>query len=196
MKGWRGEARMRLQEIEDVVAASSVGGNGGGARKEVATKPGMQRVLAIVLMLQFFQQASDIDSVVLYGPGVLAAAGVTSNTLLLGLNVVFGVAKASSILIAMALTARVRRRPMLLASTGGMTASLLVLGSVFAAFGGARDDAAVAAVAVAVVVAFACAFSVGIGPLAWVYSSEILPLRQRGQGASVGAAMNRVTWSP
>uniref|UniRef100_A0A0E0BDN4 Major facilitator superfamily (MFS) profile domain-containing protein n=1 Tax=Oryza glumipatula TaxID=40148 RepID=A0A0E0BDN4_9ORYZ len=144
----------------------------------------------------FFQQASDIDSVVLYGPGVLAAAGVTPNTLLLGLNVVFGVAKASSILIAMALTARVRRRPLLLASTGGMTASLLVLGSVFAAFGGARDDAAVAAVAVAVVVAFACAFSVGIGPLAWVYSSEILPLRQRGQGASVGTAMNRVTWSP
>ncbi|BAF27203.1 Os10g0558800 [Oryza sativa Japonica Group] len=156
----------------------------------------MQRVLTIVLMLQFFQQASDIDSVVLYGPGVLAAAGVTPNTLLLGLNVVFGVAKASSILIAMALTARVRRRPLLLASTGGMTASLLVLGSVFAAFGGARDDAAVAAVAVAVVVAFACAFSVGIGPLAWVYSSEILPLRQRGQGASVGTAMNRVTWSP
>lgn len=159
----------------------------------MATKPGMQRVLTIVLMLQFFQQASDIDSVVLYGPGVLAAAGVTPNTLLLGLNVVFGVAKASSILIAMALTARVRRRPLLLASTGGMTASLLVLGSVFAAFGGARDDAAVAAgAAVAVVVAFVCAFSVGIGPLAWVYSSEILPLRLRGQGAGVGTAMNRV----
>lgn len=207
MKGRRGEARVvldrtsdtpaeaeqRLQEIEDVVAASSVGGNGGGARKEVATKPGMQRVLTIVLMLQFFQQASDIDSVVLYGPGVLAAAGVTPNTLLLGLNVVFGVAKASSILVAMALTDRVGRRPLLLASTGGMTASLLALGSVFAAFGGARDDAAVAAgAAVAVVVAFVCAFSVGIGPLAWVYSSEILPLRLRGQGAGVGTAMNRV----
>jgi MFS family permease len=131
--------------------------------------------------------------VVLYGPRVLAAAGVASNTLLLGLNVVFGVAKASSILVAMALTDRVGRRPLLLASTGGMTASLLALGSVFAAFGGARDDAAVAAgAAVAVVVAFVCAFSVGIGPLAWVYSSEILPLRLRGQGAGVGTAMNRV----
>ncbi|XP_006664062.2 polyol transporter 5-like [Oryza brachyantha] len=186
------EAEQRLQEIEDVVAGGGVSG-GGGVWKEVATKAGVRRVLAIVVTLQFFQQASGIDSVVLYGPRVLAAAGVTSNTLLLGLNVVFGVAKASSILIAMALTDRVGRRPLLLASTGGMTASLLVLGSVFAAFQGrARDDAAVAGVAVAVVVAFVCTFSVGIGPLAWVYSSEILPLRLRGQGAGVGTAMNRI----
>ncbi|CAN6334162.1 unnamed protein product [Urochloa humidicola] len=30
------------------------------------------------------------------------------------------------------------------------------------------------------------------GPLAWVYSSEILPLRLRGQGAGLGTAMNRI----
>lgn len=129
---------------------------------------------------------------VLYGPRVLAMAGVTSNTLLLSLNVLFGVAKAGSVLIAMALADRVGRRPLLLASTGGMTASLLVLGSLFVAFAGAKDDAAVAAVSVAAVVAFVVAFSVGLGPLAWVYSSEILPLRLRGQGAGLGTAMNRI----
>lgn len=185
------EAEQRLLEIEEVVASSS-NGAGGGAWKEVATKAGVRRVLATVLALQFFQQASGIDSVVLYGPRVLAMAGVTSNTLLLGLNVLFGVAKAGSILIAMALADRVGRRPLLLVSTGGMTASLLVLGSVFAAFAGAKDDAVVASVAVAAVVAFVCTFSVGFGPLAWVYSSEILPLRLRGQGAGLGTAMNRV----
>lgn len=184
------EAEQRLLEIEEVVDAGSNGG--GGTWNEVATKAGVRRVLATVLALQFFQQASGIDSVVLYGPRVLAMAGVTSNTLLLGLNVLFGVAKAGSILIAMALADRVGRRPLLLVSTGGMTASLLVLGSVFAAFAGAKDDAAVAAVAVAAVVAFVCTFSVGFGPLAWVYSSEILPLRLRGQGAGLGTAMNRV----
>ncbi|PUZ67261.1 hypothetical protein GQ55_3G420800 [Panicum hallii var. hallii] len=187
------EAEQRLLEIEDVVSSggrSSEGG--GGAWKEVATRAGVRRVLAIVLTLQFFQQSSGIDSVVLYGPRVLAMAGVTSNTLLLSLNVLFGVAKAGSILIAMALADRVGRRPLLLASTGGMTASLLVLGSLFAAFAGAKDDAAVAAVSVAAVVAFVVAFSVGLGPLAWVYSSEILPLRLRGQGAGLGTAMNRV----
>ncbi|XP_051185377.1 polyol transporter 5 [Lolium perenne] len=186
------EADQRLLEIQEVVDADSNGAGGGGAWKEVATKAGVRRVLATVLALQFFQQASGIDSVVLYGPRVLAMAGVTSNTLLLGLNVLFGVAKAGSILIAMALADRVGRRPLLLVSTGGMTASLLVLGSVFAVFAGAKDDAVVAAVAVAAVVAFVCTFSVGFGPLAWVYSSEILPLRLRGQGAGLGTAMNRV----
>ncbi|XP_048528904.1 polyol transporter 5-like [Triticum urartu] len=190
------EAEQRLLEIEEVVNAGSNGAGGsnggGGTWNEVATKAGVRRVLATVLALQFFQQASGIDSVVLYGPRVLAMAGVTSNTLLLGLNVLFGVAKAGSILIAMALADRVGRRPLLLVSTGGMTASLLVLGSVFAASAGAKDDAAVAAVAVAAVVAFVCTFSVGFGPMAWVYSSEILPLRLRGQGAGLGTAMNRV----
>ncbi|CAD6267718.1 unnamed protein product [Miscanthus lutarioriparius] len=187
------EAEQRLLEIEDVVMNSSGNrGGGGGAWKEVATKGGVRRVLAIVLTLQFFQQASGIDSVVLYGPRVLAMAGVTSNTLLLSLNVLFGVSKAGSILVAMALADRVGRRPLLLVSTGGMTAALLVLGSLFAAFAGAKDDAAVAAVSVAAVVAFVVAFSVGFGPLAWVYSSEILPLRLRGQGAGLGTAMNRI----
>ncbi|KAJ1265517.1 hypothetical protein BS78_08G082000 [Paspalum vaginatum] len=185
------EARQRLLEIEDVVS-SGAGGGGGGTWKEVATKAGVRRVLAIVLTLQFFQQASGIDSVVLYGPRILAMAGVTSNTLLLSLNVLFGVAKAGSILIAMALTDRVGRRPLLLVSTGGMTLALLVLGSIFVAFAGAEDNAAVAAVSFAAIVAFVVTFSVGFGPLAWVYSSEVLPLRLRAPGAGLGTAMNRI----
>ncbi|KAF0911853.1 hypothetical protein E2562_012336 [Oryza meyeriana var. granulata] len=163
-----------------------VSGSEGVTWKEVATKAGVRRVLAIVLTLQSFQLASVMDLVVvLYGPRVLAAAGVTSDTLLLGLNVVFDVTKDSSILIAMTLTDRVGRRPLLPASTGGMTASPLVLGSVFTTFGGARDDAAVAAVA------FVCTFSVGIEPLAWVYSSEILLLRLRWQGTGRGCTVQR-----
>ena len=184
------EAEQRLLEIEAVVASG-----GGGAWKEVATKAGVRRVLAIVLTLQFFQQSSGIDSVVLYGPRVLAMAGVTSNTLLLSLNVLFGAAKAGSILVAMALADRVGRRPLLLASTGGMAASLLLVGSLFAAASAGGTElggaAAVSAASVAAVVAYVVFFSMGLGPMAWVYSSEILPLRLRGQGAGLGTAMNR-----
>jgi MFS family permease len=56
--------------------------------------------------------------------------GVTS-TSLLSLNVLFGVAKAGSILIAMVLTDRVGQRRLLLVSTSGMTAVLLALGMLF-----------------------------------------------------------------
>ncbi|KAF8661136.1 hypothetical protein HU200_057243 [Digitaria exilis] len=193
------EAERRLLEIEDVVFVSGDGGgSSSSAWKEAAAKPGVRRVLAMVLTLQLFQQASGIDSVVLYGPRILAMAGVKSNTLLLSLNVVFGVAKAGSILIAMALVDRAGRRPLLLVSTGGMAASLVVVGSLFAAFAGgdgaaaATTTVATAATTMAAVVAYVVFFSMGLGPMAWVYSSEILPLRLRGQGAGLGTAMNRV----
>ncbi|CAN6338435.1 unnamed protein product [Urochloa humidicola] len=184
------EAERRLLEIEDVVNTGGGKGNRGGAWREAAAKPGVRRVLAMVLTLQFFQQASGIDSVVLYGPRILAAAGVTSNASLLGLNVIFGVAKAGSILIAMALVDRAGRRPLLLVSTGGMAASLVLVGSLFAA-SSAGGAAAVSAASVAAVVAYVVFFSMGLGPMAWVYCSEILPLRLRGQGAGLGTAMNR-----
>ncbi|XP_066356724.1 polyol transporter 5-like [Miscanthus floridulus] len=190
------EADQRLLEIEEVVSSGnrgSVDGGGGSsasAWREVATKPGVRRVLAMVLTLQFFQQASGIDMMVLYGPRILATAGVTSSTLILSLNILFGVAKAAPVLITMVLADRVGRRPLLLFSTGGMTASLLLLGALFAV--GTKDDAAVAAVSVAAAVAYVVAFALGFGPLAWVYSSEILPLRLRGQGAGLGTAMNRI----
>jgi len=185
------EAERRLLEIEDVVSGGAQGKGSSSAWREAAAKPGVRRVLAMVLTLQFFQQASGIDSVVLYGPRILAAAGVASNTSLLSLNILFGVAKAGSILIAMALVDRAGRRPLLLVSTGGMTASLLLVGSLFAASAGTRGGAAASAASVAAVVAYVVFFSMGLGPMAWVYSSEILPLRLRGQGAGLGTAMNR-----
>ncbi|KAL6222432.1 hypothetical protein ACLB2K_005824 [Fragaria x ananassa] len=44
-------------------------------------------------------------------------------------------------------------------------------------------------VAVYVFVAF---FSIGLGPITWVYSAEIFPLKLRAQGISIGVAVNRV----
>ncbi|KAH7850724.1 hypothetical protein Vadar_002078 [Vaccinium darrowii] len=48
------------------------------------------------------------------------------------------------------------------------------------------------ALAIAAVLSFISTFEIGIGPIAWVYSSEIFPLRLRAQGTSMGTAMNRL----
>lgn len=36
-------------------------------------------------------------------------------------------------------------------------------------------------------------FNLGLGPITWVYSSEIFPLKLRAQGASIEVAVNRLT---
>ncbi|WOL08817.1 polyol transporter 1 [Canna indica] len=43
------------------------------------------------------------------------------------------------------------------------------------------------------ILAYVAFFSIGAGPITWVYSSEIFPLRLRALGASIGVAVNRVT---
>ncbi|KAF7146711.1 hypothetical protein RHSIM_Rhsim04G0046800 [Rhododendron simsii] len=48
------------------------------------------------------------------------------------------------------------------------------------------------ALAIASVLSFVASFSMGLDPIAWVYSSEIFPLRLRAQGTSMGAAMNHL----
>lgn len=36
-------------------------------------------------------------------------------------------------------------------------------------------------------------FFIGLGPITWVYTSEIFPLRLRGVGSNIAVAVNRVT---
>ncbi|CAL5387890.1 unnamed protein product [Camellia sinensis] len=48
------------------------------------------------------------------------------------------------------------------------------------------------ALAITSVLAYVATFSIGMGPITWVYSSEIFPLRLRAQGICVGVAVNRV----
>ncbi|ONK59832.1 uncharacterized protein A4U43_C08F11420 [Asparagus officinalis] len=47
-------------------------------------------------------------------------------------------------------------------------------------------------VCITTVLTFVGSFSIGLGPIAWVYSSEIFPIRLRAQGCSLGTATNRV----
>ena len=46
---------------------------------------------------------------------------------------------------------------------------------------------------IAMVLSYVATFSIGAGPITWVYSSEIFPLRLRAQGAAMGVMVNRVT---
>ncbi|KAG9440953.1 hypothetical protein H6P81_021118 [Aristolochia fimbriata] len=206
------EAELRLAEIKAAAGIPETAANcteddnkvidhvpkqshGEGVWKELLLRPSpaVRRILLAALGIHFFQQASGIDSVVLYSPRIFEKAGIRNKTKLLGATVAVGCSKTGFILVATFLLDRLGRRPLLLTSTGGMVVSLLGL-----AFGLTMVDHHEQSLMWAVVLCIACTlslvgfFSIGLGPIAWVYSSEIFPLRLRAQGVSMGVALNRL----
>uniref|UniRef100_A0A0E0BLH1 Major facilitator superfamily (MFS) profile domain-containing protein n=1 Tax=Oryza glumipatula TaxID=40148 RepID=A0A0E0BLH1_9ORYZ len=181
-------ARCSRAQIKHAAAAPPQEDDG-GAWRELLLRPTatVRRILMCVIGLQFFQQASGVNVVVLYSPVVFKKAGMASNTSVMAATVAVGVAKTCSILVATLFSDRLGRRPLLLASTGGMAVTLTSLALTLCVASPS------AASAVASVVAFVAAFSAGLGPMTAAYTAEVLPLRLRAQGASLGIAVNRLT---
>ncbi|ONH91239.1 hypothetical protein PRUPE_8G101500 [Prunus persica] len=126
--------------------------------------PAVRHILMCAVGLHFFQQASGIDAVVLYSPRIFEKAGITNSDKILLCTVAVGFVKTVFILVATFMLDRIGRRPI-------MWAIVLCL---------------------TMVLAYVAFFSIGMGPITWVYSSEIFPLQLRAQGCSIGVAVNRV----
>ncbi|PSS26057.1 Polyol transporter like [Actinidia chinensis var. chinensis] len=199
------EAELRLADIkeaagippecDDDVVSVPKRSHGEGVWRELLLHP-TPTVLHILIAgvgIHFFQQSSGIDAVVLYSPKIFEKAGITSKSDKLLATIAVGFSKTIFILVATFLLDRVGRRPLLLSSVGGMILSLASLGISLTIID--RSDHKVTwavALAIASTLSFVASFSIGLGPIAWVYSSEIFPLRLRAQGTSMGTAMNRL----
>jgi MFS family permease len=123
-------------------------------------------------------------------PTIFKEAGIKGNTQLLAATVAVGLSKTLFILVAIFLIDKVGRKPLLYISTIGMTTCLLGLSLTLAFMGNEKIGIGMAILAVCGNVAF---FSVGLGPICWVLSSEIFPLRLRAQAAALGAVGSRVS---
>jgi sugar porter (SP) family MFS transporter len=157
--------------------------------------PAMRHILISGIGIHFFQQASGIDAVVLYSPRVFKSAGITNDDQLLGATCAVGVTKTLFILVATFLLDRVGRRPLLLSSTGGMILSLAGLATGLTVISHHPDEKITWAIVLCILctMAYVAFFSIGLGPITWVYSSEIFPLQVRALGCSLGVAANRLT---
>nr|GMD36836.1 probable polyol transporter 4 [Ipomoea batatas] len=158
-------------------------------RELLSPSPALRRMLITGFGIQCFQQITGIDATVYYSPEILKAAGIVGESKLLAATVAVGVTKTAFILIAIVLIDRVGRKPLMYASTIGMTVCLFGLAFSLTFLGEGSVGISLAILFVCGNVAF---FSVGLGPVCWVVTSEIFPLKFRAQASALGAVGNRM----
>ncbi|XP_019448512.1 PREDICTED: polyol transporter 5-like [Lupinus angustifolius] len=200
------EAQLRLAEIKEAVGIPESCNDdvvqvpkqnrGDGVWKDLFLHPTpvIRHIVISALGIHFFQQASGIDAVVLYSPRIFEKAGIVNDNYKLLATVAVGFIKTGFILVATFMVDRVGRRPLLLSSAGGMVLSLLILATSLTIIDHSDQKLMWAiGLSIATVLSYVAAFSIGLGPITWVYSSEIFPLRLRAQGCAMGVVLNRVT---
>lgn len=158
-------------------------------RELLTPSPSLRRMLITGFGIQCFQQISGIDASVYYSPEIFKEAGIEGNSKLLAATVAVGVTKTVFILVAIFLIDKLGRKPLLYISTIGMTICLFSIGLSLTLLGKDQLGIILGILSVCGNVAF---FSVGLGPVCWVLTSEIFPLRLRAQASALGAVGNRV----
>lgn len=185
------EVEERLAEIQLAAGIGNVEKHEEKAvwRELLSPSPSLCRMLVTGFGIQCFQQITGIDATVYYSPEIFQQAGVKGNSNLLAATVAVGVTKTVFILVAILLIDKLGRKPLLYISTIGMTICLFSLGLSLSLLGQGQVGIAMSILSVCGNVAF---FSVGMGPICWVLTTEIFPLRLRAQATALGAVGNRV----
>ncbi|KAI3887289.1 hypothetical protein MKW92_008490 [Papaver armeniacum] len=200
------EAEYRLQDIkmaagidasctDDIVKIPDDKKGGKGVWKEILKpSPAVRWILLACIGIHFFEHATGIEAVVLYSPRIFKKAGVVDKHKLLLATIGVGLTKTTCILVATFMLDRAGRRRLLLTSVGGMIVALATLGFSLTIAEHSKEQILWAlCLSIVATYTFVAFFSIGLGPITWVYSSEIFPLRLRAQGASLGVAVNRLT---
>ena len=168
-------------EVNDVLEHAE----SGHGRLADLFSPMVLRVLFVGIALAVIQQITGINTVIYYAPTIFQHAGFQSALGSIIATAGVGLVNVLMTVISIPLLDRVGRRPLLLASLGGMFLSLAALGLGFAVGGEALKWIGVLSLAV-----YIASFAIGLGPVFWLLISEIFPLSIRGQAASVATMAN------
>lgn len=143
-------------------------------------EPGLRRPLVIAVMLAFLQQVTGVNTVLYYGSIIFREhVGEKSAVAAIGVNVIIGIINVLATIVAIWVIDRIGRKPLLLASSGGMAASLIALGLAF------RMSPPPAMVVLGVMLCYVGCFGIGMGPGVWVVMSELFPTSIRGRAMSI-----------
>lgn len=151
----------------------------------------------VVVGIAVAQQLCGIDCVMYYTPVILKRAGTKTFQQTLGVQAVMGVFKTLVIVLSAWLLDRpgsTGRRSLLLVSLPGCAFALLIMFVAFQGHSGSGEDVDPnLSLAIIGLFSYVFFFSIGIGPICWLFCAEILPLPIRAKGMSFATTLNRMT---
>jgi sugar porter (SP) family MFS transporter len=143
------------------------------------TSPELRRPLLIAITLAVLSQVTGINTVLYYGAVLFSEHMKQQTSSAIGANVAIGVVNVVGTILSILWLDRLGRRPLLIWTFAGMAICLAVLAGLFLV-----PHVSVLLV-LGSVLGYVLSFSIGPGPVTWVYIAEIFPSTIRGRAASV-----------
>jgi SP family arabinose:H+ symporter-like MFS transporter len=140
---------------------------------------GVFKPLVIAVMLMAFSQFCGINAIMYYSSKIFEAGGGGKNAAFMS-SVWVGLINVLFTLVAIALVDKAGRRPLLLIGTAVQTVSLGLVGWMFHTQQNGLP-------LLLCIVCFIGAFAMAMGPIGWLFCSEVFPNKVRGRAMSVAA---------
>ena len=182
--GRSSEARQVLERVngpeivttEAMEINAALDGESGSLRQ--LFQPGLRRALFMALFLAVISEFSGITTIWSFGPEIIRGQGIHLANEMSGMVVI---ASSLSIftLLAVWLMDRIGRRPLLFWGNLGCFISLIFLGALL----GRADSSSTMKVTAAAI--FVACFAFSMGPIKWVFMSEVFPTRIAGRAVAI-----------
>ena len=138
--------------------------------------------------IMFAQICTGINTIIYYAPTIFKTAGFDSNLNAIYATTGIGIVNFLMTIVAIFLTDRIGRKPLLYIGLTGVMLSLIALGCAFGFEDIFGDN--LKWVAVGSLVTYIICFAFSLGPIGWILVSEVFPLKIRGVAMSICTLSN------
>ena len=170
--GGRLHAEAEIHEIKSTVEKEE------GSMRDLL-KPGLRRILLVGVLLALFAHITGIDTIIYYGPVIFMKAGYETASSALFASVILGITNLIFTFVGISTVDRFGRKPLLLIGLAGMGISIAIVGLTF------QSQVIGSLWIIAPIITYLAFFSMSVGVVIWVYTSEIFPTKIRGRAMSI-----------
>jgi len=141
-------------------------------------------MLIMVVGVALIQQITGIEAIMYYSNQIIKAGGITDTNTAFLVSMIMAIWKTGIIVVAARSLDERGRRPLLMMSVAGVMVAEMVM-----AAGLYLEQGMLNIVGLFI---FVAAFSLGLGPITWLFCAEIMPVEVRAKGMVVSVGLNRI----